>query len=53
VFYLNLSEHKTNIVQSAFKAIVDKYTPTNWKEQCRANLDQPATATGNVEPAGY
>lgn len=38
---------------SAFKAIVDKYTPTNWKEQCRANLDRPATATGIVEPAGY
>ncbi|SPQ25981.1 e441dff3-f720-4cd3-aba0-768241b31936 [Thermothielavioides terrestris] len=27
---------------AAFKAVVDKFTPTNWKQQCRMNLDQPA-----------
>jgi acid phosphatase len=26
----------------AFKSIVDKYTPRNWKAECAMNLDQPA-----------
>lgn len=38
---------------SAFKAIVDKYTPDNWRQQCRQNLNLPASATGQPEPAGY
>ena len=36
----------------AFKRIVDRYTPKNWKEQCQANMDQPAFPKGN-EDAGY
>ena len=28
-------------LQAAFKEIVDKFTPQNWKSQCRANLDKP------------
>ncbi|KAI1504158.1 putative acid phosphatase [Biscogniauxia marginata] len=36
----------------AFKAIVDKFVPTNWKAQCRANVKGPAFPTKS-EPAGY
>lgn len=35
------------MIQAAFKAVVDKFTPTNWKEQCRMNRNQPALP---VEP---
>ena len=38
--------------QSAFKAIVDKYTPKNWKTECRSNLDRSAFPEA-IEPAGY
>ncbi|KAK1855105.1 histidine acid phosphatase [Colletotrichum chrysophilum] len=37
---------------AAFKSIVDKYTPKNWKQQCRTNLDAPAIPA-SPEPAGY
>ncbi|KAI9808107.1 MAG: hypothetical protein M1825_004564 [Sarcosagium campestre] len=30
---------------AAFKEIVDKYTPSNWRRACGANLDQPAFPT--------
>ncbi|KAF4983880.1 hypothetical protein FZEAL_821 [Fusarium zealandicum] len=36
----------------AFKDIVDKFTPTNWKQQCRANIKEPAFPP-KPEPAGY
>ncbi|KAI0598523.1 putative acid phosphatase [Biscogniauxia sp. FL1348] len=36
----------------AFKAIVDKFVPTNWKGQCRADVKAPAFPT-KPEPAGY
>ncbi|CZS99849.1 related to lysophosphatidic acid phosphatase [Rhynchosporium agropyri] len=36
----------------AFKRIVDKYTPANWKEACRSNLDVPAFPE-KLEPSGY
>ncbi|KEY69424.1 hypothetical protein S7711_05738 [Stachybotrys chartarum IBT 7711] len=36
----------------AFKAIVDKFTPHNWKQQCQANLNSP-TFPAQPEPAGY
>ncbi|CAK7245539.1 MAG: hypothetical protein STHCBS139747_007123 [Sporothrix thermara] len=36
----------------AFKAIVDKYTPKKWKNECRSNLDKPAFPT-KLEPSGY
>ncbi|KAH6624411.1 histidine phosphatase superfamily [Chaetomium sp. MPI-SDFR-AT-0129] len=38
---------------AAFKAVVDKFTPTNWKQQCRMNRDQPALPTGEPEWAGH
>ncbi|CAI4218000.1 unnamed protein product [Parascedosporium putredinis] len=37
---------------SAFKSIVDKFTPTNWRRECRANIDAPAFPE-KPEPAGY
>ncbi|KPM43097.1 hypothetical protein AK830_g3469 [Neonectria ditissima] len=36
----------------AFKAIVDKFTPQNWKQQCRTNIKGPAFPP-KPEPAGY
>ncbi|KAF7560021.1 hypothetical protein G7046_g4132 [Stylonectria norvegica] len=36
----------------AFKSIVDKFTPHNWKEQCRTNVKGPAFPP-KPEPAGY
>ncbi|KAI0456141.1 histidine acid phosphatase [Xylaria acuta] len=36
----------------AFKAIVDKFVPTNWKQQCSTNVKGP-TFPANPEPAGY
>jgi len=36
----------------AFKAIVDKYTPKNWKAACTSRLDAPAFPE-KPEPAGY
>ncbi|TAQ85684.1 4-nitrophenylphosphatase/Acid phosphatase [Chlorociboria aeruginascens] len=36
----------------AFKAIVDKYTPQNWKKACWSNLDAPAFPEKD-ETAGY
>ncbi|KAM0349348.1 hypothetical protein ACHAPU_003757 [Fusarium lateritium] len=35
-----------------FKEIVDKFTPRNWKQQCRANIKEPAFP-GKSEPSGY
>lgn len=36
----------------AFKSIVDKYTPKNWKTACTSRLDAPAFPD-KPEPAGY
>ncbi|KAJ4360347.1 uncharacterized protein N0V89_000909 [Didymosphaeria variabile] len=36
----------------AFKGIVDKYTPKNWKHACASNVDAPSFPK-EVEPAGY
>ncbi|KAI1330483.1 histidine acid phosphatase [Xylariaceae sp. FL0255] len=36
----------------AFKAIVDKFTPQDWKRQCSADVHAPAFPT-KPEPAGY
>ena len=40
------------MVQEAFKAIVDKFTPRDWKQQCRASVKAPAFPA-KPEPAGY
>ncbi|PNP47169.1 hypothetical protein THARTR1_10674 [Trichoderma harzianum] len=37
---------------AAFKAIVDKFTPRDWKGQCRTNVKAPAFPE-KPEPAGY
>ncbi len=39
-------------VQEAFKAIVDKFVPSNWKQQCSENVKAPAFPA-KPEPAGY
>ncbi|KAF8863837.1 histidine acid phosphatase-like protein [Acephala macrosclerotiorum] len=36
----------------AFKNIVDKYTPSHWKQACLSNMEAPAFPT-KPEPAGY
>ncbi|KAH8728057.1 histidine phosphatase superfamily [Phaeosphaeriaceae sp. PMI808] len=36
----------------AFKSIVDKFTPRNWKAACTSRLDEPAFPEKS-EPAGY
>ncbi|KAK0623606.1 putative acid phosphatase [Immersiella caudata] len=38
---------------AAFKEIVDKFTPQNWKGACRMNRNSPGLPTGEPEPAGY
>ncbi|KAI0096878.1 histidine phosphatase superfamily [Nemania sp. FL0031] len=37
---------------SAFKSIVDKFTPRSWKRACNSNLGTSSTTMSN-EPAGY
>lgn len=39
-------------LQEEFKAIVDKYTPQDWKQQCRMNI-KSAAFPEKPEPAGY
>ncbi|CAM1502866.1 Fc.00g076420.m01.CDS01 [Cosmosporella sp. VM-42] len=36
----------------AFKSIVDKFTPQNWKQECRTNVKAPAFPS-KPEPAGF
>ncbi|KAL2124062.1 hypothetical protein VTJ04DRAFT_427 [Mycothermus thermophilus] len=38
---------------AAFKAVVDKFTPTNWQEQCNANNDKPGLPENGPEWAGH
>ncbi|KAK0646416.1 putative acid phosphatase [Cercophora newfieldiana] len=38
---------------AAFKEIVDKFTPRNWRAQCRPKTDDPGMPAGEPEPAGY
>ena len=40
-----------NSTQEAFKAIVDGFTPKNWKQACMSNLDKPAFPE-EIEPGG-
>ncbi|KAF3770500.1 phosphoglycerate mutase-like protein [Cryphonectria parasitica EP155] len=37
---------------AAFKAIVDKFTPKDWKEECKRGRNEPAFPV-REEPAGY
>jgi hypothetical protein len=43
----------THSTLSAFKAIVDRFTPYDWHGQCNSNKGQPASPTGQPEPAGF
>ena len=40
------------LVQEAFKKIVDKFTPVDWKQACLSNLDKSPFPV-QTEPAGY
>lgn len=42
----------TGIFQAAFKSVVDKFTPDNWRRECRAPIDAPAFPE-KPEEAGY
>ncbi|KAK0118842.1 hypothetical protein ONS95_007720 [Cadophora gregata] len=48
----HLDGDQTFCTLEAFKGIVDKFTPLNWKKDCRRNLDKPAIPS-RPEPAGY
>lgn len=38
--------------QAAFKSIVDKFTPANWRRECVTDIDAPAFPE-KPEEAGY
>lgn len=48
----HLENNESFCTLEAFKAIVDKYTPSHWKQDCWSNLDGPVFPT-KPEPAGY
>lgn len=48
----HLEGNTTFCTLEAFKSIVDKYTPMNWKSACASRLDEPAFPV-EVERAGY
>ncbi|CAK7270917.1 hypothetical protein SEPCBS57363_004350 [Sporothrix epigloea] len=48
----HLAGDETFCTLEAFKAIVDKYTPKNWKHECRSNLGKPAFPA-KPEPSGH
>ncbi|KOS18832.1 putative acid phosphatase [Escovopsis weberi] len=48
----HLDGDETFCTLEAFKAIVDKFTPQNWKQECRLNIKMPAFPPGD-ETAGH
>jgi acid phosphatase len=48
----HLESNESFCTLEAFKAIVDKYTPSDWKQDCWSNLDSPVFPK-KPEPAGY
>jgi len=40
------------LLQATFKAVVDKFTPVNWKQQCRMAKDEKAVLPAQPEWAG-
>ncbi|KAH6670621.1 histidine acid phosphatase-like protein [Halenospora varia] len=48
----HLEKDESFCTLEAFKAIVDKFTPLKWKEECRSNLGAPAISE-RTEPTGY
>lgn len=52
-FFLSSSSFvKLTLSQAAFKSIVDKFTPKDWKQECTQNMDAPAIPA-TPQPAGY
>jgi acid phosphatase len=50
----HLQGDETFCTMEAFKAIVDEYTPRNWKRECDANMDKQAVRpAGKEEWAGF
>ena len=47
-----VSDMLVMLLQEAFKSIVDKFTPSHWKQDCASNLDEPPFPKV-VEPAGF
>lgn len=52
VYSILFTDSFTHEHQSAFKSIVGKFTPRNWRDACGSNLGAPTTAVKD-EPAGY
>jgi acid phosphatase len=48
----HLAGDTTFCTLEAFKSVVDKYTPKNWKSACMSKLDEPVSLE-KVELAGY
>ncbi|KAF7595119.1 hypothetical protein BBP40_007323 [Aspergillus hancockii] len=48
----NWKGNETICTLAAFKEIVDRFTPKNWREACMKNLNE-ACFFDDVEPAGY
>lgn len=46
------SDLRLTAIQEAFKSIVDKYTPSHWKQACLSNMEVTAFPE-KPEPAGY
>lgn len=46
------SSTRLTIIKEAFKTIVDKYTPSHWKQACLSNMEVPAFPE-KPEPAGF
>lgn len=39
-------------LQTAFKSVVDKFTPANWRRECLTDIKAPAFPE-KIEEAGY
>ncbi|KAK2845260.1 hypothetical protein FQN49_005897, partial [Arthroderma sp. PD_2] len=49
----HLRGDKTFCTLEAFKEMVDKFTPSNWREECGMNLDKGMFPEGEQKAAGY
>ncbi|EFR04202.1 hypothetical protein MGYG_07209 [Nannizzia gypsea CBS 118893] len=49
----HLPGDKSFCTLEAFKEIVDKFTPANWRQECGLNLDKGMFPEGEQQPAGY
>ncbi|KAM5435420.1 putative acid phosphatase [Microsporum canis] len=49
----HLPGDKSFCTLEAFKEIVDKFTPADWRQECGMNLDKGMFPEGEQQPAGY